>query len=181
MTDRRTMESIFKENGCSDFKWMDPGDVIVSEWVRFKCMFGCGEFGKAAACPPNLPDLDFCRKLFAGYRDAVLFHFEGDLEDPEDRHAWTKGVNDSLLAVERAVFLAGHYKAIVIYVDPCNICGCGECVPDKNDCRNPKEARPSLEGLGVDVFGTARKQGYNIDVLTDFDQKMNRYGMLLIE
>jgi len=179
MADQKALETIFKDNNCSDFKWMDPGEVIVSSWVRFKCMFGCKEFGRAVACPPNLPALDECRKLFAEYSEAVLFHFEGDLDDPEDRHAWTREINDSLLEIERAVFLAGHYKAIVIYIDPCN--KCGECVPDKKDCRNPTQARPSLEGLGVDVFGTIRKQDYNINVLTDFDQKMNRYGMLLVD
>ena len=179
MADRKTMESIFTKNSCTDFKWMDPHEVIVSSWVRFKCMFGCKEYGRAAACPPNLPARDDCERFFAEYGEAALFHFENVLEDPEDRHVWTKGINDSLLAVEREVFLAGHYKAIVIYVDPCNICG--ECVPDKSDCRHPQEARPSLEGLCIDVFETVRKQGYEIGVLTDYDQKMNRYGMLLIE
>ena len=179
MADRKALESIFIKNRCKDFKWMDPHEVVVSAWVRFKCMFGCGEFGRAAACPPNLPDLDECRNFFSDYSGAVLFHFEGVVEKPDNRHDWTKRINDSLLAIERETFLSGYHKAIVIYIDPCNICG--ECVPDKNDCRHPKEARPSLEGLGVDVFETVRKQGYDIDVLTDYNQNMNRYGMLLIE
>jgi predicted metal-binding protein len=179
MTDRRALETIFIRNGCEDFKWMDPRKVVVSAWVRYKCMFGCGEFGRAATCPPNLPDIEECRRLFDEYSEAVLFHFEGVFEEPDDRHVWTKEINGSLLAIERETFLSGQYKAIVIYMDPCNICG--ECVTDKSDCRYPKEARPSLEGLGVDVYETVRKQGYDISVLTGYDQKMNRFGMLLIE
>jgi len=179
MADRKKLESIFRNHGCSDLKWMDPHDTVVSPWVRFKCMFGCGDYGMAAACPPNLPGLDECRALFDAYTEAALFHFAGSVEDPEDRHEWTKKINESLLAVEREVFIEGHYKAFVIYIDPCNICA--DCVPEKEGCRNPKEARPSLEGLGVDVFATVRKQGYEINVLKSYSEKMNRFGMLLIE
>ena len=179
MADRKALEAIFGENGCDDFKWMDPGEVVVEEWVRFKCVFGCGHYAKAAACPPNLPGLDECRKLFSEYSEAALFHFERTVEKPEDRHAWTRGINESLLAVEKAVFLTGYHKAFVLYIDPCNICG--ECVPDREDCRHPRNARPSLEGLGANVFETVRKQGYDIDVLSAYDQKMNRFGLLLVE
>jgi hypothetical protein len=42
-------------------------------------------------------------------------------------------------------------------------------------------ARPSPEGLAVDVFTTARNCGYEIKVLTDYSEEMNRYGFLLIE
>lgn len=41
--------------------------------------------------------------------------------------------------------------------------------------------RPCLEALGVDVFATARKLGYPIEVLTDYKQEMNRYSFLMIE
>lgn len=42
-------------------------------------------------------------------------------------------------------------------------------------------SRPCLEALGVDVFATARKLGYPIEVLTDYKQEMNRYSFLMIE
>jgi hypothetical protein len=35
--------------------------------------------------------------------------------------------------------------------------------------------------LAVDVFTTVRKVGYTIDVLSDYDEKMNRFAFLLIE
>ena len=92
---------------------------------------------------------------------------------------WTRKINGGLLNLERAVFLAGFYKAFVLFVDPCNFCE--ECVPIKNDCEHPKNARPSPEGLGVDVFATARKAGKPIVVLDDYDREMNRYAILLVD
>jgi hypothetical protein len=35
--------------------------------------------------------------------------------------------------------------------------------------------------MAMDVFATVRKLGYPIEVLTDYDQAMNRYAFLLIE
>jgi hypothetical protein len=58
---------------------------------------------------------------------------------------------------------------------------CGECIPGREDCRYRDDARTSLEGLGAYLFGTVRKQGYDIDVLKGYDQKMSRSGVLLAE
>lgn len=172
------MESIFVKHGCADFKWIDPQQIVVSQWVRFKCRFGCDSYGDTV-CPPNLPSIEVCREFFSEYSEAVLFHFAGKVEKPEDRHEWTRGINGRLLALETEVFLLGYHKAFVLYVDPCNICV--ECVSDGDDCRYPMSSRPAPESLGVDVFSTARALGFDIEVLTGYDQTMNRFGMLLIE
>jgi predicted metal-binding protein len=176
---RHELESLIKEHGLDDFKWIDPKDIVVSQWVRMKCRFGCEGYGTCAVCPPNLPSVEECGRFFSEYGEAALFHCRIAVPDPEDRHEWTKEFNARLLDLERAVFMGGHHKAFVIYVDPCNICA--KCMPERIDCVHPRKARPSLEGLGVDVFATVRKYGYDIEVLTDYDQPMNRYGLLLIQ
>jgi predicted metal-binding protein len=178
MTERTKLESLFAEFGCTDFKWIDPDKIAVRQWVRMKCMFGCKDFGKTATCPPNTPAVAECQKLFWEYHQMALFHFAGAVAKPEDRHAWTKKINGNLLKLERAVFLAGYHKALVLYVDPCNFCE--DCAPAKRDCLLPASARPSLEALSVDVFETARGCGYEIQVLTDYTEQMNRFGLLMI-
>jgi hypothetical protein len=35
--------------------------------------------------------------------------------------------------------------------------------------------------MAVDVFSTVRKIGYPIQVLSDYDQEMNRYAVLLVD
>jgi hypothetical protein len=34
--------------------------------------------------------------------------------------------------------------------------------------------------MAVDVFATVRKIGFPVEVLSDYDQPMNRYAMLLV-
>ncbi|MCX6640398.1 MAG: DUF2284 domain-containing protein [bacterium] len=178
MDDRKTLEALFAQHGCTDFRWIDPKQIVVAAWVRMKCRFGCQDYGKAAACPPHLPSPTECERFFSEYQEAALFRFSKAVEKPEDRHAWTRSVNARLLKLERAVFMAGNPKAFVLFIDPCNLCT--ECTDDPKDCPNPQNARPSLEGLSVDVFSTVRKAGYPIEVLTDYAQEMNRYGMVMV-
>jgi predicted metal-binding protein len=49
------------------------------------------------------------------------------------------------------------------------------------ECRHPKTARPSMESCGIDVFSTVRNNGYNIEVLNNQSDQMNRFGLVLIE
>ncbi|MBU8923117.1 MAG: DUF2284 domain-containing protein [Bacteroidales bacterium] len=175
----KEMKAVFEENGCGDFRFMDSAEMVTGQWVRMKCRFGCDEYGKGMMCPPNLPSVADCREFLGEYSRAVIFHFSISLEDPEARHEWSRSINRNLLKIEREVFLSGFYKAFMIFIDPCNLCG--ECVGPHGECREIKGARPSGEGLGMDVFATARNAGYEIDVVKDYADAMNRFGFLLIE
>lgn len=179
MMDRAQLETIFDKHGCQDFKWIESDEIVLGHWVRMKCKFGCKEFGKTATCPPNTPSVEECRKLFSEYRQIAIFHFALAVEDPDHRHAYTKKVNGRLIKLERDVFLAGFHKALILFIDPCNFCE--DCVPNKDECQHPENARPSPEAMAVDVFSTARNCGYQIEVLADYTKTMNRFGFLLVE
>ena len=176
---RENLERKFRESGFSDFRWIDPKEIVVSQWVRMKCIFGCNEYGQTATCPPNVPSIIECERFFREYSQAVIFHFEKKVKKPEDRFAWTRKVNLKLLKLEREIFLSGFQKAFLLFLDSCNICK--ECSGKREECKNPKSSRPEPEALGVDVYTTVRKVGYPVEVLSDYSQAMNRYSFLLIE
>ena len=178
MTDREKLEVIFRSHGCTDFKWIDPRRIMVAQWVRMKCMYGCPEYG-GASCPPNMPSVEDCRRFVGDYREAVVFHFVKAVDRPEDRHDWGLEVNARLMELERAVFLTGYHKAFMLPASTCSLCP--ECAPSRAECRHRKLARPTPEGLAIDVFATVRQYDYPIDVLRDETQEMNRYAILLIE
>jgi predicted metal-binding protein len=76
MVNRKQLDALFKMYGYTDFKWIESKDIVVAQWVRMKCMFGCSEYGRNAACPPNVPSTAECQQFFSEYSTAVLFHFE---------------------------------------------------------------------------------------------------------
>ncbi len=176
---KKQLAKIFRDHGHADFKLIDAKEIVVSEWVRIKCMFGCTHYGKNGCCPPNVPSVPECRGFFSEYATAVLFRFEKSVEKPEERLKWSREVNKKLLKVERAVFLAGFHKAFLLFMDECRLCA--KCAESRLGCKNPRDARPSLESFAVDVFTTVRNQGFQIDVLGNTGQAMNRYAMLMIE
>jgi predicted metal-binding protein len=175
----KALEEIFLRFGFQDYKFMDPHQIVVSHWVRQKCRFGCGEYGHNASCPPNTPSVEECRAFFRDYTRAVVFRFEKQVDKPEDRQAWSKGINSKLVDLERAVFLGGYYKAFLLAMDSCTLCN--ECTGLRETCRIPRRARPSPESMAVDVYATVRSLGYPIQVLEDYAQSMNRYAFLMID
>jgi predicted metal-binding protein len=175
----RKLESLISKHGFDDFKWIDPATIVVAEWVRMKCMYGCSGFGKNACCPPNTLPVVECRRFFDEYRTAAIFHFEKKVAKPEDRRQWCREINKRLLELERGVFLSGYHKAFLLFVDSCHLCA--ECANTRAECKNPKSARPAPEAMAVDVFATARGCGYPIEVLSEYSQAMNRYAFLLVE
>ena len=177
--DQEDLESLFKKHGFDDFKWLNPKDIIVAQWVRMKCTFGCNEYGKNATCPPNTPSIEECERLFSEYEHAVVFHFEKKVDKPEDRHEWGKGINKRLVELERQVFLKGYRKTFLMYMDSCAICIA--CSGVRTECKHPRLARPGADAMGIDVFATVKKIGYEVEVLKEYTDTMNRFSILLIE
>jgi predicted metal-binding protein len=120
-----------------------------------------------------------CRQLFSEFLRGYLLRFEVKVDDPEDRHAETRKINLRLLKVERELFLKGYYKALMLFVDPCNVCV--ECPDETGGCHSRELARPSPEALAVDLFTTARNLDLPLEVLRTYDETMNRYALVLVE
>jgi predicted metal-binding protein len=179
MSDLSGLESVFNKYGCTDFKWIDPRDIVTGQWVRAKCIYGCANYGQHACCPPNAPPVSECQQFFREYGTGVLFHFAGAPDTPDERREWGRKANQDLLSVEREVFLMGYQKAFLLLMTTCRLCD--ECTKAREDCRHPQSARPTPESMGIDVYSTVPKYGFPIQVLTDYSQTMNRYAFLLIE
>jgi len=176
----KELERMFAARGFKDVRWIDPAEIVTAEWVRMKCRFGCREYGRNAACPPNTPPVDACTRFFREYRRAAVFHFAKKVDRPEDRHAWTRQLNLELVKLEHELFFRlGLFKVFLLFFDSCGVCL--ECVAERAACKEPTLARPTPEGLGVDVYTTVRKIGYPIEVLPDYDREMNRYAFLLVD
>lgn len=61
---------------------------------------------------------------------------------------------------------------------PCRLCK--EC-DLTSPCKHGYEARPAMEACGIDVFKTARENGFPIEVLKTHGEERNAYGLILVE
>jgi predicted metal-binding protein len=100
------------------------------------------------------------------YRQAILFL------------AGRRGPKRIAVALERDVFLAGYYKALGLGAGGCSLC---EKCAFTAGCRHAETARPSMEACGIDVYATARGNGFPIEVVRDRKDEQHYYGLVLVE
>jgi predicted metal-binding protein len=155
------------ELGASVAKIIRSEDIVVGEWVRLKCQYGCGGYGKRLTCPPYSPTPSQIRDILKEYSWGILLSFEGD-----------KGaIHETVASLEAEAFLAGYYKAFGLGTGPCPFCE--KC--NLQSCLHPQKARPSMEACGIDVYATARRAGFKIDVIKSREERPTFFAMVLIE
>jgi len=152
--------------GAAEARAIRPKKVIVRNWVRLKCQYGCGGYGQCLTCPPYSPTPEFMRSVLKEYSLGILVRFEPSGPD----------THRTMVELEREAFLSGHYAAFGIAAGPCELCT--EC--NLEDCAHPQKARPSMESCGIDVYATVRRAGMRINVVRKRSDIPRYFGLLLV-
>jgi predicted metal-binding protein len=164
--------------GATSVKPIQPSSVITAPWVRLKCQFGCSGYGYGYCCPPHTPTHEETRKILDSYNRAILFHVETSLTPTRNR--FLKRYRSTLVDLEGEMFKDGYYKAFVFLSGPCRLCKeCGKIRGES--CNNSYRARPSMEGCGIDVYQTARNNGFHIEPLRDETEPRNNFCLMLVD
>jgi len=177
MINKEKIESILSEQGFLDYSWIKPQEIIVSQWVRVKCTFGCSDYG-LGACPPNTPTVDECRRFFSEYNVGLIIRLTKFADKDSYPSDWSRNMTKKLLEIERQLFLQGNQKAFLLNQTCCDICK--DCSADRTNCKDKRKSRPSPEAFAVDVFQTVRNAGMDMNVLTENPTEMHRIAILLI-
>lgn len=182
-----------------DLTPISSGIVVVADWVRWKCRFGCRGYGKHLCCPPYSPTPQETRAMLSSYRHAVLVRFQAepdrDLLPGHPHHAlWgsVTALHRTIFELERRAFLSGCHKAFGMGALPCTLCE--RCVAEERleedrtvteildaRCRHKDLMRPSMEACGIDVFQTLRNAGFGPEVLKDYAERVELFGMVLLD
>ena len=157
--------------GAVDAKIIKANEVVVRDWVRLKCQYGCDQYGIRLTCPPNTPTPDEFRKILKEYEWMLLLQLEA-----KDMDTAFKEAHEFIVDLEKEAFLGGYYKAFGLASGCCPYCT--DCNLEK--CKHPERARPSMEAMGIDVFATVKTAGIDLNVVRDFNGKPMYFGLLLI-
>jgi 5-hydroxybenzimidazole methyltransferase len=142
-------------------------DIHIPEWAGLRCRFGCDRYGDRH-CPPNSPTAAMTREIVKDYKHALLL--EG--EPP------TRNFQLRVVQAEHTAFKEGFQKAFSYWAGPCSLC---DFCAEKGPCTNTKNARPSMEGAGIDVFETVRRAGASLRTLENKDQFVKYFALMLLE
>lgn len=186
------------EYGVTDAKVIPASMIEVDERVRLKCYIPrCHNYGRCEYCPPNTPEPEFMRKAIARYKWALVFRKSvdpvGDLADKNNWFTHTRNhyqmMTQIVANLELMAFADAYYLALGLSCGGCRsiLCGDLECPAlDRGGlCPYPLKARPSIESMGIDVFGLVAKLGWdifpiylNVEVLSV--PKANLVGCILV-
>ena len=89
--------------GAEKARVIDTGSVVIEEWVRWKCLYGCPLHGKDACHPPCAPDVASTKLVMKEYRKAILL-----------AGAKGKALTEAAVRLEGEAYRAGYYKAFAL-------------------------------------------------------------------
>lgn len=144
--------------------------IQVVDWTDLRCQYGCDRYGQGH-CPPNSPTPQKTRDVLKDFAHALLL--EG--EPPGKRF------QNRALEAEREAFLAGFHKAFAYWAGPCVLCATCTVSTTEGTCRNTRDARPSMEGAGIDVYETVKRAGLDLQILRDKGEFVRYFALLLLE
>jgi predicted metal-binding protein len=178
------------EFGASAAVVIPASQVIVQERVWLKCLVPlCHMAGTNPYCPPNTPQPDFVRKALSQYRWAVLFKRDvGSLEEgiptSAAQHKEKPGLARNFHGktyeivgrLETYAQTEGYDLAMGFACGTCrvNLCNGAPCAfMEKGECRFSMQARPSMEGVGIDVFDLCNKVGWDVYMICKIEPDLS--------
>ena len=166
------------EGGVTHAKQVHPSSIVIADWVRWKCQFGCKGYNRSYTCPPDSPMPEQTRAMIDEYHRTILFRTEAHpVPDLLERR---KENRKMLVDLEIEMFKDGYYKAFVFMSGGCGLCD--ECGKTRGEpCPLGLRVRPSMEACGIDVYQTARNNGFFIKTLRDKTETRNYFGLMLVD
>jgi predicted metal-binding protein len=161
------------EFGASMAEIIPSSWVQIDERVRLKCATPlCPYYNKSIHCPPHSASIELMRKAVSRYSHAILFALDvipvacfADRSKKQQSAKWSKKGLEIVGRLETLALGRGYYLAVGYGQASCKkaLCGQERClVLDGGKCPHPLKARPSMEAVGMDVYGLVTKVGWDI-------------------
>lgn len=154
------------ELGCIEAQVMMTRSIVLGNWIKLQCQFGCAQYGHVLTCPPYTPSPDEMSGILMDYQKCLLI-----------QAAPGRNVLDIVLHLESLSKEKGYRKAFAICSGPCEICEV--CTLDTG-CKYPEQARPSLQACGIDMAQTLDNFGWNNSNSHKPCSKEYPFGMVLL-
>jgi len=160
-------------------------DILLDERVRMHCQLNlCTNYGNNLMCPPFLPSVADNRQMLDKYTFALLLQLQQELDHHDKEFmrqtfdATARRFGQMAVSLERKAFSDGFRLAMALGAGECKLCE--NCVIQKGErnCINPGTARPSMEGMGINVVRTFAAAGLELVFTT---ARLTVAGILLID
>ena len=193
----RQLVQMALSDGAKAAKIISARMVVVDERVRLKCEVPrCAKFNQYLTCPPYVMDVATFARVLSQYEWCLLVQVEAENLDSTDKcsgriagsvlrenlrrhHPYQLKLLNIIERMEAAAFKKGMRFAAGFTGGECVLCE--RCVDNKmsDPCRHPFQARPAMEGVGIDVVRTAENAGLPIHLSSS--ENVLWTGLVLLE
>ena len=163
------------ELGATDAKAIRADSIVVDERVLAKCMYPkCNSYGTNASCPPYAMPPDMTRTIIKKFRYGMLIKIEvpaneiagADAKDSALHLPYVKKISEIVAKIEAQAFYDGYYLALAFSASNCKSIFCPDedcqALEEGKPCRHPEQSRSSMEAVGIDVYMTATRVGWDV-------------------
>jgi predicted metal-binding protein len=155
------------ELGASQAKLLDTDAIQFDRRALLKCRFGCNRWGRYWTCQPHVGMTmeDFQESLKKYSRALVI-----QSSDPRVGQDVTVEIEKIAMLEHGALYTFGMCLCVL----------CEECAyPDP--CKYPHKARPSMDGLGIDITKTVEPLGFQVEFDAEGKFLPAWYTMVLLD
>lgn len=137
------------ELGASQARLLDPEAIRFDRRSLLKCRFGCNRWGKYWTCQPHIGmSMEEFQESLKQYSSALVI----ESSDPLIGQNVTVEIEKIAMLEYGAQFAFGLCLCVL----------CEQCAYPE-PCKFPHRARPSMDGLGIDVVKTVEQLGFQVE------------------
>ncbi len=157
--------------GASDAKIISTEIVPVEDNLAKLCVEPrCENYGLSPGCPPHVSGPPGFRELLKEYKQALIIKIDvpSAILFSAERQEVFGLLHEIVAAVERSAFQMEYRSSRAYAGGSCKSIFCPEhpecrVLNEKNECRNPDSARPSMSGFGVNVSKLMLAAGWSMN------------------
>lgn len=162
-----------RRSGAADAAVISAADIRVEDDLARLCREPqCENYGRSPGCPPHVEGPRGFRERLKHYRQALVVKIDvpTDVLLSPERSDVMALLHDIVADVEQAAVEMGFSDARAFAGGSCKMIFCrehAECrvLSEGGTCRNPRRARPSMSGFGINVSRLMQAAGWQGDYL----------------
>jgi predicted metal-binding protein len=181
-------------SGATHVAIVSTTDIIVDDNLAKMCREPrCENYGLSKSCPPHVSGPSAFRKQLEKYDQAIFFKIDvpSKILYSSDRRELFQLLHEIAAGIEHMAIKMGFANAQAFAGGSCKEIFCHdhpEClaISEEGKCRNPRYARPSMSGFGINVAKLIETAGWTESEDThDADSATTKmayiFGLVLIE
>jgi predicted metal-binding protein len=181
------------KSGASEATIISARDIVVNHHLADMCREPrCENYGLSKSCPPHVSGPFVFKKNLEKFDQAIFFKIDvpSEMLYSGERREVFQLLHEIAAHIEMSAVKTGFVRAQAYAGGSCKKIFChdhAECLAlsEKEKCRNPRYARPSMSGFGINVAKLFKTAGWKMSwTARDTDlretQMANVCGLVLI-